>query len=90
MIDVFTTYSWVEPLADRKSKTVPDGFIEIVNKSKLKPNKLCIVQGQEFYNNFMQNWLSDNDILLHSTYNECKSVAADRFVRNLKGKIYKK
>ena len=90
LIDLFTTYSWVKPLADKKSKTVPDGFIEIVNQSKLKPNKLYIVLGREFYSNFMQSWLGDNDILLYSTYNEYKSVAADRFVRNLKGKIYKK
>ena len=33
MIDVFTNYAWVKPLKDKKSKTVLNGFIKIVNKS---------------------------------------------------------
>ena len=38
----------------------------------------------------MQKWLNDNDILMYSTHNEGKSVVAKRFIKNLKGKIYKK
>ena len=38
----------------------------------------------------MQKWLDNNDILMYSTYNESKSVIAERFIRTLKGKIYKK
>ena len=38
----------------------------------------------------MEKWLDDNDILMYSTHNECESVAAARFIRTLKGKIYKK
>ena len=34
--------------------------------------------------------LDDNDILMHSAHNEGKSVVAERFIRILKGKIYKK
>ena len=48
MIDVFTKYAWVKPLKDKKCKTDLNGFIEIVNKSNLKPNKLWVVQGREF------------------------------------------
>ena len=45
----------MEPLKDKKAKTVFNGFIEIVIKSKHKPNKLWADQGRrEFYNNFMQ------------------------------------
>ena len=33
MIDVFTKYAWVKPLKDKKSKTVFNGFIKIVNES---------------------------------------------------------
>ena len=43
--DVFTKYPWVKPLTDKKAKTVLNGFIEKVNKSKPKPNKLWIDQG---------------------------------------------
>ena len=37
----------------------------------------------------MQKWLDDNDILLHSTHNEGKSLVTERFIRTLKGEIYK-
>ena len=37
----------------------------------------------------MQKWLNDNNILMYSTHNEVKSVVAERFIRTLKGKIYK-
>ena len=37
----------------------------------------------------MQKLLSNSDILVYLTYNEGKAVVAERFVRTLKGKIYK-
>ena len=37
----------------------------------------------------MQKWFDDNDILMYSTHNEENSVAAERFIRTLKRKIYK-
>ena len=42
VIDVFAKYAWVKPLKDKKSKTVRDAFIEIVNEPNRKPNKLLI------------------------------------------------
>ena len=54
VIDVFTKYSWVKPLKDKKGKTVLNAFIEIVNESNRKPNKLWIDQGREFYNKLIQ------------------------------------
>ena len=33
-----------------------------------------------------EKWLSDDDINMHSTYNEGKSVVAERFIRTLKNK----
>ena len=38
----------------------------------------------------MQKWLDNNDILIHSTHDEGKSVIAERFIKTLKTKIYKK
>ena len=38
----------------------------------------------------MQKWLDDYDILKYSTHNEGNSVVAQRFIRTLKAKIYKK
>ena len=33
-------FSWVKPLKDKKGKTVLDVFIEIVNESNRKSNRL--------------------------------------------------
>ena len=38
----------------------------------------------------MQKLLDNNNFSMYSTQNEGKSVVAERFIRNLKGKIYKK
>ena len=57
-----------KPLKGKKTKTVPNGFIETVNESKCKRNKLWADQGREFYNNLMQKWL--DDILIFLTHNE--------------------
>ena len=40
--DVFTKYAWVKPLKDKKSKTVLNAFIAIVNKSNHKKNQLGV------------------------------------------------
>ena len=41
------------------------------------------------FNNYFKKWLQGNDIVMYSTYNEGKSVVAERIVRTLKNKIYK-
>ena len=46
MIDIFSKYAWVKPLKDKKGKTVLNAFIEIVNESNRKRNKLWANQGQ--------------------------------------------
>ena len=46
-------------------------------------------KGSEFYNSSMKSWLENNDIEMHSTHNEGKSVSAERFIRTLENKIYK-
>ena len=54
---------------------------KVFNNSKRKPNKLWVDQGSEFYNSSFKKQLKDNDIKKYSTYNEGKSVVAERFVR---------
>ena len=46
-------------------------------------------KGSEFYNSSFKRWLKDNDIETYSMHNEGKSVAAERFIRTPKTKIYK-
>ena len=62
---------------------------EIIKQSNRKSNKIWVDQGGEFYNHVFKKWLSDNDIIMYSTFNEGKSVVAKRFIRTLKNKLYK-
>ena len=89
VIDVFTKYALVKPSKDKKGKIVLNAFIEIVNESNRKPNKLWADQEREFHNKLMQERLNNNYILMYSTHNEGKSVIAERFIKTLKAKIYK-
>ena len=90
VIDLFIKYAWVRPLKDKKAKTVLHGFIIIANTFKSKTNKVWVDQGKEFQKSLMQKWLGDIDILMYSTHNEGKLVVVERFIKTLKGKIYKK
>ena len=55
VIGVFTKYAWVKPLKDKKGKTVLNYFIEIVNESNRKLNKLWVDQGRNFTINLCKN-----------------------------------
>ena len=83
-IDLFCKYKFVVPLKDKKAISIVNAFNKIIKQSNRKPNKIWEDQGGEFYNHNFKNWLSDNDIIMYSTYNEGKSVAAERFIRTLK------
>ena len=89
VIDIFSKYAWVVPLKDKKGITITDAFQKILDDSNRKPNKIWVDKGSEFYNNSFKKWLKDNDIEMYSIHNEGKSVAAERFIRTLKNKIYK-
>ena len=88
-IDLYSKYTFVIPLTDKKGISIVKAFNKIINQPNRKPNKTWVDQGGEFYNNAFKKWLSDNDIIMYSTYNEGKSVVAERFIRTLKNKLYK-
>ena len=83
-IDLYRKYAFVIPLKDKKGISIVNGFNKIIKQSERKPNKTRVDQEGEFYNNIFKKWLPDNDIIMYSTYNEGKSVAAERFIRTLK------
>ena len=89
VIDFYSKYAFVIPLKDKKGISILNAFDKIIKKYNRKPNKTWVDQGGEFYNNIFKKWFSDNDIIMYSTYNEGKSVVAERFIRTLKSKLYK-
>ena len=89
VIDLYSKYAFVIPLKDKKGTNIVKAFNKIIKQSNRKSNKIWVDQGGEFYNNVFEKWLPDNDINMYSTYNEGKSVVAERFIRTLQNKLYK-
>ena len=52
VIDIFHKYAWVIPWKDKNGLSIVNAFQKMLNKSNKKPNKIWIVKGSEFYNNF--------------------------------------
>ena len=88
-IDLHSAYAFVVPLKDKKGISIVNAFNKIIKQSNRKPNKIWVDQGGEFYNHKFKKWLSSNDIIMCSTYNEGKSVIPERFIRTLKNKLHK-
>ena len=88
-IDLFSKYAFVIPLKVEKRISIVNAFNKIIKQSNRKPNKIWVDQGGEFYNRVFKKWLSDNDIIMYSIFNEGKSVVAERFIRTSKNKLYK-
>ena len=86
--DLFSKYTWVIPIKDKKGTSIVNAFQKIISKG-IKPNKIWVDQGSEFYNNSFKDFLKINNIEMYSTYNEGKHVVAERFIRTLKNKIFK-
>ena len=87
-IDLFSKYTLVVPLKDKRGISIVNAFQKIISKRR-KPNKIWVDQGGEFYNKIFKRFLKINNIEMYSTYNEGKYVVAERFIRTLKNKILK-
>ena len=89
VIDLFSKYAFVVPLKGKKVTSIVNAFQDILNESGRKRNKIWVDHGSKFYNNAFKKWLKDNNISMYSTYNEGKSVVAERFIKTLKNKLHK-
>ena len=86
--DLFSKYAWIVPIKDKQGTSIVNTFQKIILEGR-KPNKIWVDQGSEFYNNSFENFLKINNTEMYSTYNEGKSVVAERFIRIMKNKIFK-
>ena len=73
----------IDLLKDKKGTSIVNAFKKIISEG-CKPNKIWVDRGSEFYNKSFNNFLRINNIEMYSTYNEGKSVVAERFIRTLK------
>ena len=76
VIDLFSRYSWVIPLKNKKGDSIVKGFKKILDDSSKHPNKIWVENGKEFYYNKFKIFLKNFDIEMYSTLNKGKSVVA--------------
>ena len=86
-IDLFSKYTWVVPIKDKKKFSIVNAFKKIISEGR-KPNEIWVDQVSEFYNKFFKDFFKINNIEMYSTCNKGKSVVAERFIRTLKNKIF--
>ena len=89
VIDLFSKYAWVIPIKDKKGTSIVNAFKKIILKGQRKPNKIWVDQGSKFYNQPFKDFFKTNNIEMYSTFNEGKSVVAEKCIRTLKNKIFK-
>ena len=82
-IDIFSKYAWVVPLKDKRGISIINACQKILLEGR-KPNKIWVDQGGEVYNKLFKRFLKINSFEMYSTYNEGKSVVAERFIKNSK------
>ena len=51
VIDLFSRYSWVIPLKNKKGEIIVEELKKILDDSNRKPNKIGVDHEREFYNN---------------------------------------
>ena len=81
-IDIFSKYAWFVPLKGKRGMSIVNAFQKKISGGR-KTNKILVDQGCEFYNNSFKNFLKINNVEMYSTYNEGRSVVAERFIRTL-------
>ena len=89
VISIFSRYAWAVLLKDKEAIVIINAFQKFLNEIELKPNKIWIDKGSEFYNRLMKLFLQDNDMEMYLVSNEGKPIFAERFIRTLKNKVYK-
>ena len=55
VIDIYSKYSWVIPLNNKKCITITNAFQKILDESNRKPNKIWVDKGKGFYNRSMKS-----------------------------------
>ena len=73
-IDVFSKCLMVEKLQDKNAKTTLEGFKRIFEKTKRLPKQIQTINGNEFVNATLHNYLDKNEINYYTISSDNKVV----------------
>ena len=90
-IDVFSRFAQCIPLKRKDANSVHDALNKILKSGHFpKLNRLNTDEGKEFYNEKVKKLLDSKGITLYSVSSrEIKAAIAERFIRTLKGKLFR-
>jgi hypothetical protein len=87
-IDIFSRYTWLEPLKTKHGTSVVNAFSKIFAEGR-QPYKMRSDKGKEFTARVVQKYLKDQGVGHFVTQNQVKANYAERVIKTIKGKIYK-
>ena len=85
VIDIFSRYTWVEPIKNKTNVEVIKAMEQIFRQQK--PRRLRTDQGLEFTTNIMKEFYKHYNINHFVSYNEVKANFAERVIKTLKSKL---
>lgn len=88
VVDVFSKYTWVEPVKSKTGQAVTEAFEEILKQGRT-PVNLQADDGKEIYNKTFQGLMSCKGIHHFSTSGDTKASVVERFNRALKLRLYR-
>ena len=89
VIDCFSKFAWVEPLANKSGSEILDALKRILARSQRKPQRLQTDKGSEFLNSRVQQFLRAQNIAFFTTNSEMKAAIVERFNRTIKTRMFK-
>ena len=89
VIDLFSKMAFAKTLKDKRSVTVLKGFVNILEESGRKPQKVQSDAGLEFHNKSFRKALADRDLKFYTTFSEIKCGTVERFNRTLRARMYR-
>lgn len=88
VIDVLSTFAWVQPLKAKTGIQLVKAFEKILKQGR-RPIQLQTDQGKEFYNQTFQRFLKQQKIHHFSTQGDAKDSVVEWFNRTLKTRMYR-
>jgi len=86
-IDVLGKKAKAEKLKNKNQHSVTKAFEKMLNG--VKPRKIQVDNGKEFYNSVFEKLLKENNIKMYSTDSDLKASVVERFNRTLKEKMWR-
>jgi transposase-like protein len=88
-IDVFSKRGWLEAVSNKSGPVIAKAFEKIFIRSGQRPRKIQVDKGKEFYNRHVKSLLKHHNIKLFSVESDKKACIAERFIRTIKGLIWR-